>query len=59
MSRNKCKAGAECVCKGMSLTDRFKHFDQDINHLQNGDVRTRKQVLNNSHPCLVQLICEI
>jgi hypothetical protein len=43
----------------MSLTDRFKYFDQDINDLQNGDVCTRKQVLKNAHPCLVQLICEI
>jgi hypothetical protein len=59
MSRNKCKAGTDCVCNGMALADRFKYFEEDINDLQNGDVQKRKQVLNKAHPCLVQLICEI
>ncbi len=59
MSPSRCKAGVSCICKGMSLVERFKHFDKELHDLQHGNPQKRKQVLSNAHPCLVQLICEI
>jgi hypothetical protein len=43
----------------MSLVERFKHFNKELQDLQHGNPQKRKEVLSNAHPCLVQLICEI
>lgn len=59
MSRNKCKAGRACICKGMSLKERFEYFEPKLWEFQNADINTRKEILNKAHPCLIQLICEI
>lgn len=59
MCRNKCKAGAACVCKGMSLKERFAYFEPKLREFLDGDGRMRKEVLKAAHPCLIQLVCEI
>jgi hypothetical protein len=59
MSRSRCKAGIDCICNGMSLIDRFKYFEKELEDLQHGDLQKRKEIFNMAHPCLIQLICEI
>ncbi len=59
MSRNKCKAGRQCICKNFSLVEKFDYFAPQLKELHEASIARRKQVLNDAHPCLIQLICEI
>lgn len=59
MSRNKCKSGTACVCKGLSVKERFDYFEPQLREFQDGGIDQRKEVLNKAHPCMIQLICEM
>jgi hypothetical protein len=59
MSLIKCKAGKQCICKGLSVKEKFDYFAPQLLDLQDASITRRQQVLNDAHPCLVQLICEI
>jgi hypothetical protein len=59
MSQIRCRAGKACICKGMTVKERFDYFDVQLRELQEGDNARRRQILDSAHPCMVQLLCEI